>query len=408
MTQTPNSLRIHIGIFGRTNSGKSSLLNALTNQNFSIVSDEAGTTTDPVNKTMEIKGVGPVLFTDTAGFEDKTVLSEKRLEKTVDVLNRIDIALLVFSADESDEFTDFENENAFWFSKIMESKKPYIPVITKVDKISEEKLKSVKMRIDSFAKKPSVCVSSLKKSGIENLIEKIRQIADKMPRVSFTENICKTGDLVLLVMPQDIQAPKGRLILPQVHVLRELLDKKCIVVSCTADGMQQTLNSLKIVPSLIIVDSQVFERAYSLKPKESLLTSFSVLMAVSKGNIQLFKEGAFAISKLNSSSRVLIAEACTHIPQEEDIGRVKIPRMLQNTVPNIQIDFVRGTDFPKNLNDANGQPLYDLIIHCGACMFNRPYMLHRQELAKAANIPMTNYGLAIAALKGILDKIALP
>lgn len=408
MTQTPNSLRLQIGIFGRTNSGKSSLLNALTNQNSSIVSDEAGTTTDPVNKTMEIRGVGPVLFTDTAGFEDKTVLSEKRLEKTFDVLNRIDIALLLFSADESDEYTDFENENALWISKITESKKPYIPVITKVDTISEEKLRGLKTSIDSFAKKPSVCVSSLKKLGVETLIEEIRKISDKTPGVSLTENLCKTGDLVLLVMPQDIQAPKGRLILPQVHVLRELLDKKCIVVSCTADEMQKTLNSLKNAPSLIIVDSQIFDLAYSLKPKESLLTSFSVLMAASKGNIQLFKEGAFAISKLNSSSRVLIAEACTHIPQEEDIGRVKIPRMLQNAVPNIKIDFVRGTDFPENLQDANGHPLYDLIIHCGACMFTRPYMLHRQEIAKAAQIPMTNYGLAIAALKGILDKIVLP
>ncbi len=408
MIQTPNSLRLQIGIFGRTNSGKSSLLNALANQNCSIVSDNAGTTTDPVNKAMEIAGVGPVLFTDTAGFEDDTPLSEKRLEKTIAVLNRIDIALVLFPADSGDECIDFENTQSKWISKIVESKKEYVPVITKVDAVSEEKRMALKTRIDVLAKKPSVCVSSVQKLGIEELIEEIRKCVEKIPSRSLTENICKTGDLVLLVMPQDIQAPKGRLILPQVHVLRELLDKKCIVVSCTADSMQQALHSLKNAPSLIIVDSQVFEHAYSLKPKESVLTSFSVLMAAFKGDIQLFREGALAIARLNSDSRVLIAEACAHVPQEEDIGRVKIPRMLKNRAPNIKIDFVRGTDFPKNLVDSNGRPLYDLIIHCGACMFKRPYVLHRQEIARAANIPMTNYGLAIAALQGILDKIALP
>ena len=412
MTQTPYSLRLQIGIFGRTNSGKSSLLNALANQNFSIVSDEAGTTADPVNKAMEIKGIGPVLFTDTAGFEDKTSLSEKRLEKTLDVLNRIDIALLVFSADEIDErkneCRDIEDERPWWVSKIVETKKEYIPVITKVDAISKEKLLALKTRVDFLVKKPSICVSSLKKEGIEELIEEVRKIADAAPSVSLTENLCKAGDCVLLVMPQDLQAPKGRLILPQVQVMRELLDKKCMVVSCTADMMQGTLRSLKDAPSLIIIDSQIFEMAYSLKPKESLLTSFSVLMGASKGDIHLFKKGAFAISKLNSSSRVLIAEACAHVPQKEDIGRVQIPRMLRYIAPNMKIDFVRGADFPENLVNAKGRPLYDLIIHCGGCMFNRSYVLHRQEIAKKAHIPMTNYGLAIAAFKGILDKVALP
>lgn len=418
MTQTPNSLRIQIGIFGRTNSGKSSLLNALTNQDFSIVSPEAGTTADPVKKAMEIAGLGPVLFVDTAGFCDQTSLGEKRLEKTRDALACADLILAVFGADEFQEKSDFENceknllnENSkenFFVRQISESGKKIIPVLTKIDLASKSQIEFAAKKIESLTKKIPVQVSSVSCEGIENLFQRIRDEAKNDDEKSLTGNLCAAGDFVLLVMPQDIQAPKGRLILPQVQVLRDLLDKKCIVVSCTADMFEQTLRTLASPPKLIVIDSQVFPLINSLRPKNCALTSFSVLMAASKGKINLFKEGAAAIKNLSQNSRVLIAEACAHVPQDEDIGRIKIPRMLKKIAGDIKIDFVRGTDFPDSLTDENGAPRYDLIIHCGACMFNRAYVLHRQSLAEAAGIPMTNYGIAIAQISGILDEVVLP
>lgn len=418
MTQTPNSLRIQIGIFGRTNSGKSSLLNALTNQDFSIVSPEAGTTADPVKKAMEIAGLGPVLFVDTAGFCDQTSLGEKRLEKTRDALARVDLILAVFGADEFQEKSDFENceknlleknsEEIFFAKQILESGKKIIPVLTKIDLASKSQIEFAAKKIESLTKKIPVQVSSVSREGIENLFQRIRDEAKPDDEKSLTGNLCAAGDLVLLVMPQDIQAPKGRLILPQVQVLRDLLDKKCIVASCTADMFEQTLRTLAIPPKLIVIDSQVFPLINSLRPKNCALTSFSVLMAAAKGKINLFKEGAVAIKNLNQNSRVLIAEACAHVPQDEDIGRIKIPRMLKKIAGDIKIDFVRGTDFPDSLTDENGAPRYDLIIHCGACMFNRAYVLHRQSLTEAAGIPMTNYGIAIAQISGILDEVVLP
>lgn len=418
MTQTPNSLRIQIGIFGRTNSGKSSLLNALTNQDFSIVSPEAGTTADPVKKAMEIAGLGPVLFVDTAGFCDQTSLGEKRLEKTRDALARVDLILAVFGADEFQEKSDFENceknlleensEEIFFAKQILESEKKIIPVLTKIDLASKSQIEFAAKKIESLTKKIPVQVSSVSREGIENLFQRIRDEVKTDDEKSLTGNLCAAGDLVLLVMPQDIQAPKGRLILPQVQVLRDLLDKKCIVASCTADMFEQTLRTLASPPKLIVIDSQVFPLINSLRPKNCALTSFSVLMAASKGKINLFKEGAAAIKNLNQNSRVLIAEACAHVPQDEDIGRIKIPRMLKKIAGDIKIDFVRGTGFPDSLTDENGAPRYDLIIHCGACMFNRAYVLHRQSLAEAAGIPMTNYGIAIAQISGILDEVVLP
>lgn len=413
MTQTPNSLRIQIGIFGQTNSGKSSLLNALTNQDFSIVSPEAGTTADPVKKAMEIAGLGPVLFVDTAGFCDQTSLGEKRLEKTRDALARADLILAVFGADEFQEKPDFENcekksEEDFFAKQILESKKKIIPILTKIDLASKSQIEFAAKKIESLTKKIPVQVSSVSREGIENLFQRIRDEAKTEDEKSLTGNLCAVGDLVLLVMPQDIQAPKGRLILPQVQVLRDLLDKKCIVASCTADMFEQTLRTLASPPKLIVIDSQVFPLINSLRPKNCALTSFSVLMAASKGKINLFKEGAAAIKNLNQNSRVLIAEACAHVPQDEDIGRIKIPRMLKKIAGDLKIDFVRGTDFPDLLTDENGAPRYNLIIHCGACMFNRAYVLHRQSLAEAAGIPMTNYGIAIAQISGILDEVVLP
>ena len=394
---TPDSLKLQIGIFGAANSGKSSLLNFLTNQEFSIVSELAGTTADPVRKTMELPGAGPCIFIDTAGFGDGTELGSLREEKTVESLKRSDIALAVFSADTMGDTA--------WYEKLAKTGKPIVPVLTKYQK-DDTKTPEI---IQKLTGKTPVLVNSLEKIGKQDLLDAIiKAIPKDFNSLSITGDLCKSGDSVLLVMPQDIQAPRGRLILPQVQVIRELLDKKCSVMSCTTDMFVQTVNLLKNPPDLIITDSQVVKYVYDNKPQASPLTTFSILMAANKGDIKLFTEGAKALATLKADSRVLIAEACTHSPMEEDIGRVKIPRMLKTLFPDIKIDFVRGTDFPKELRDKDGNKKYDLLIHCGACMFNRTYMLQRQKEAAAAGIPATNYGVFISAFNNILDKVQIP
>ncbi len=396
LQDTPQSQRLTIGIFGKTNSGKSTLLNALTNQNFALVSEIAGTTTDPVYKTMEIHGIGPVLFIDTAGFSDKTELGKQRLEKTMEALSKCDIVLLVngtFLGDYSKPDSDYDS-----FIELLENKKkPYLLVENTTSLAGEET--SIEKENEN-----SVKVNAKSKKGIEKLIDKIKtKIPEGFDSRDFTAGLCSEGDIVMLVMPQDIQAPKGRLILPQVQILRELLDKKCIPICCTTDKFSDALKSLSSEPKLIITDSQVFKYVYENKPKNSGLTSFSVLMASNKGDIQKFIKGASKIDELTSESKVLIAEACTHVPLEEDIGRIKIPAMLRKKVgESLKIDFVRGTDFPKNLSE------YDLVIQCGSCMFNRSYVLSRQEQAESENVAMTNYGIAIAKLSGIIEQIVLP
>jgi len=400
MEDTPRSSRLHIGIFGRTNSGKSSLLNALTNQQFAVVSAVAGTTTDPVYKTMEIHGIGPVVFIDTAGFDDKSELGKQRIEKTEDAASKTDIALVVFSADSSSNFS----EELAWIAQLQTKKIPFICILNKCDMLLPEQQRLLSTKIETATHEAPICVSAEKKQGMDLIKEAlIRKIpADFMER-SFTGSLCKEGDLVLLVMPQDIQAPKGRLILPQVQIIRELLDKKCLVMSCTTDKLDATLASLKDAPHLIITDSQVYKLVFDKKPAKSMLTSFSTLLAATKGDVQQYVAGAAAIAALTEKSRVLIAEACTHAPLTEDIGREKIPRWLRAKVGDgLQIDMVSGSDFPSDLSK------YNLIIQCGACMFNRAYVLSRQQRAKEANVPMTNYGIAIAYLNGILDKVALP
>lgn len=421
MEDTPRSSRLHIGIFGRTNSGKSSLLNALTNQQFAVVSAVAGTTTDPVYKTMEINGIGPVVFIDTAGFDDKSELGKQRIEKTEDAASKTDIALIVFAPtiDSTGALqTSSENKNSLfseelsWIAQLQSKKIPFICILNKCDLLSKEQQQALVSQIELAQEtalhapthEAPICVSAEKKEGMNEIKEAlIRKIpADFMER-TFTGSLCKEGDVVLLVMPQDIQAPKGRLILPQVQILRELLDKKCIVMSCTTDKLDATLASLKSAPHLIITDSQVYKIVFDKKPADSLLTSFSTLLAATKGDIQQYVDGAAAIDALTEKSHVLIAEACTHAPLTEDIGREKIPRWLRSKVgAGLQIDMVSGSDFPEDLTK------YNLIIQCGACMFNRAYVLNRQQRAKEAGVPMTNYGIAIAHMNGILDKVAIP
>lgn len=393
LQDTPNAVRLHIGIFGKRNSGKSTLLNAITNQNVSTVSPVAGTTTDPVIKAMELNGLGPVVFYDTAGFDDEGELGSLRVEKTQEVTRKTDMAILVFRD------TDISWEMK-WYEALKEKQ---IPILCVWNEDASDNADHTKV-IQQLERRTGSEVLQLNALR-DKVADAVRQALIQLLPSDFTEetitgHLVEEHDLVLLVMPQDIQAPKGRLILPQVQTIRDLLDHKCIVQSCTVDTMDSAFAALARPPKLIITDSQVFPMVYEKKPEESLLTSFSVLFAKYKGDIRYFIESAKAIDALKADSRVLITEACTHAPLAEDIGRVKIPAMLKKKYGNsLQVDIVSGTDFPKDLQE------YNLIIHCGACMFNKKYVLSRVEQAKAAGIPMTNYGIAIAYIKKILDHI---
>ncbi len=391
LNETPRANRLHIGIFGKRNNGKSSLINAITGHNTALVSEVAGTTTDPVYKSMEIHCIGPVVLIDTAGLDDVGKLGGLRVERTREALSRSDIALFVFV-----DQPDMELE---WLKDINKTKTKLVTVINKADNL--ENIESLKENIKSLTGQQPVVVSAQNKSGIKELIAAItRSIPDDYDQRGLTDGLVEAGDTALLVMPQDLQAPKGRLILPQVQTIRELLDKKCLVFCCTADSLDGMLQTIP-APKLIITDSQVFGEVYEKKPPSSRLTSFSVLMAASKGDIEQFIKGAKAIDGLTAGSRVLIAEACTHAPLTEDIGREKIPAILKKRFgQNIKIDIVSGNDFPADL------AAYDLIIHCGACMFNRRYMLARMSQAAAQQTHICNYGIFLAHTTGILDKIA--
>lgn len=392
MKETPRSERLHIGLFGKRNSGKSSLINALTGQEVAVVSPISGTTTDPVYKAMEVPGIGPCVFIDTAGFDDEGALGELRVKKTMQVIERTDIALMVCT----DESID---EELYWSERLKEKQVPVIWIVNKSDVLPQAE--ALLHRLEKPCGQVPLLVSASARKGMEDIR---RAISNKLPDETMSQGIVgklvHEHDTVMLVMPQDKQAPKGRLILPQVQTIRELLDRKCLVLSCTTDQIDAMLQVLKYPPKLIITDSQVFQTVYEKKPEASKLTSFSVLFAQYKGDIDYYIEGANAISNLTEESRVLIAEACTHAPLTEDIGRVKIPAMLRKKIgAGLTIDFVSGTDFPEDLHS------YQLIIHCGACMFNRKYVLNRIAGARMQGIPMTNYGVAIAYLTGILNKI---
>lgn len=401
LVHTPNANRLHIALFGKRNSGKSSLINALTGQDTALVSDTPGTTTDSVQKAMEIHGIGPCLFIDTPGFDDEGELGNRRIERTWKAVEKTDIALLLCAGGGSAEETgepDF-TEELHWLEQLKAKNIPTILLINKAD--IRKNTASLAIRIkETFGSQP-IPVSAKEKTGVELIRQAIlEKLPEDFDQQSITGSLVTEGDLVLLVMPQDIQAPKGRLILPQVQTMRELLDKKCLIMSCTTDKLQETLQALSRPPKLIITDSQVFKTVYEQKPEESRLTSFSVLFAGYKGDIRYYVKSASAIGSLTESSRVLIAEACTHAPLSEDIGRVKLPHLLRKRIgEKLSIDIVAGTDFPQDLTP------YSLVIHCGACMFNRKYVLSRLERARLQNVPMTNYGVAIAFLNGILNQI---
>ena len=388
--QTPASERVHIALLGRTNAGKSAMLNCLAKQDVAIVSNTPGTTTDPVQKSMELTGMGAVVIIDTPGLDDNTTLGKERMARTAKMLDRTDIAVVLFT----DEGIDTE-------LRIMEECRtreiPVVVALNQVDRYTNRE--AIVARIEEATKGNVIATSTTTGEGIEALREAIIATRPAEERL-ITEGFCHEGDCVMLVMPQDKSAPKGRLIQPQVQTIRELLDRGCTPICCTPDKMAETLRMLAAPPQLIITDSQAFNEVYALKPEASTLTSFSILFARYKGDIELFTEGVKALKRINESSRILIAEACSHTPQNEDIGRVKLPRLLRKRFGEaLAIDIVGGADYPEDLTP------YDLVIHCGACMFNRKHVLSRVERARQQGVAITNYGVILAALTGILDRV---
>lgn len=394
LNDTPSANRVHIAFFGKMNSGKSSLINALAGQEISIVSDIGGTTTDPVKKPMEIHGIGPCVLVDTAGFDDNGALGESRVELAKRAAAQADLAVVVCTDD------DLAEEKR-WADYLASRDTPVIFVMNKSDALADAKQLAALIKAE-LGKEP-LAVSAKTGSGVEALKQELIKNAPGREEERFiTGDLLDEEDLVLLVMPQDIQAPKGRLILPQVQTLRELLDKKCLVMSVTTDKLPQALSVLAKPPKLIITDSQAYKTVYEKKPEESRLTSFSTLFAAYKGDIGYYVESAKVIDALTPQDKVLIAECCTHAPLAEDIGREKLPRLLRKKAGEaLTVDIVSGTDFPKDLSP------YRLVIQCGACMFNRKYVMARVDQAKAQQTPMTNYGVAIAHINGILDQVEI-
>ncbi len=405
MRKTPKGLRLHIGLFGRRNVGKSSLLNALTRQEVSIVSAIAGTTTDPVEKPMELLPIGPVLFIDTAGVDDTGALGERRVERTRRILDRTDLGLIIAAPDGEDGRTpramwgDFEEALA---TELAERGIPIIAVFNKADiagpdaellaHLGERKIKCVRTAA-SNGEGVADLREALIRSAPEEFINTPAIIGDLVP----------AGELAVLVVPIDKEAPKGRLILPQVQTIRDLLDNDAYCVVVKENGLAEALARLRRPPALVVTDSQAFAQVAADTPPDVPMTSFSILFARFKGDLAEMVRGAAAIKQLRPGDRVLIAEACTHHPIEEDIGRVKIPRWLSEYVGGpLEFTTTQGHDFPPDLGE------YKLVIHCGACMHNRREVLTRLLKCRRAGVPMTNYGLAIAYALGIFERALTP
>lgn len=373
MNSVATSERVHIAIFGNCNSGKSSLLNALVGQSVAVVSDVAGTTTDSVQKAVELPGVGAAVIIDTPGLDDSSTLGALRTAQSYKVLPKTDIAIVILPVAES------------FLSTLSSLEIPTIKVISKCD------LSPAQTPTDSYV----IAISATTGEGLDTLRQQIARNIESTERL-ITEGLCNAGDTVLLVMPQDGSAPKGRLIKPQVETIRELLDRGCTALCCQPAQLADALHSLATPPKAIITDSSAFAAVKPLVPQGTTLTSFSILFARYKGDLEIFTAGAERLLSLPSNANILIAEACSHTPQSEDIGRVKLPRLLRKKLgEGISITNVNGSEFPEDLTP------YDLVIHCGACMFNRKYVLSRIAAAKAQGVAITNYGLAMAKLMGI-------
>lgn len=398
MNNIPAGERIHIGFFGRRNAGKSSLVNAVTNQSLSVVSDVAGTTTDIVKKSMEILPLGPVVIIDTPGIDDEGTLGELRVGKTWQGLSLCDIAVIVIDA--SGEIGDYENELA---KALASNGTPFILCVNKKDLLSAIDMEAFKPNMDDPISKAGqvVFTSSFDKEDIEKLKMAIVEMVPEKKEKYIVRDLVRAGDNVVLVIPIDESAPKGRIILPQQLVLRELLDMKCNAICCQPESLGKVIDNQKEPPSLVITDSQAFKEVAGILPESIRLTSFSVLMARYKGDFESLLDGASAIDKLQDGDKVLIAEACTHHRQCNDIGTVKIPALLKKyTGKNLEFSFVSGGEFPENVDG------YKLVVHCGGCMIGEAEMKSRVKLAKQKNVPIVNYGMLFAKINGILERIS--
>ena len=397
MQKTPKGLRLQIGVFGRRNVGKSSFVNAVTGQNVSIVSKVAGTTTDPVDKAMELLPIGPILFMDTAGVDDTGDLGDMRVKRSRQILDRTDVAVLVAEAtnwgdDEEELLNEFETREI-----------PAVVVLNKADIYPPPEALCATLKSRSVPFMEAVAKDGRK--GVSRFRELLMQVVPEefITPPTIVGDLINPGDLVVLVVPIDLEAPKGRLILPQVQTIRDVLDHDAYCTVVKERELRDAIEGAGKKPALVITDSQAFLKVAGDTPEDVPVTSFSVLFARFKGDLQAFAEGALAIDRLESGSRVLIAEACTHHPIGEDIGRVKIPRWLRmHTGVELEFDFVQGQDFPGEIDK------YDLIIHCGSCTFNRRNLLSRVIKSRQAGVPITNYGMCIAYTLGIFERALRP
>jgi len=404
MNETPSANRIHIAFFGRRNAGKSSLVNAVTGQNTALVSDIKGTTTDPVYKAMELLPLGPVVIIDTPGYDDEGELGEMRVDRAKQVLNKTDIAILVLDGEIPSENV-LSNAEAELTGLFASKRIPFIIVLNKSDSIQD----SVKMARESEI----MPVSAKTGYNILLLKETIASLANSNPQLSIlnskrlVSDLLKPLDLAVLVIPIDKAAPKGRLILPQQQVIRDILEAGASALAVRDSELRDTLDKLEKKPAIVITDSQVFAEVASIVPRDVPLTSFSILFARCKGFLETAVRGALTLDNLNSGDKILICEGCTHHRQCDDIGTVKLPRWIKNHCGNeLEFCFCSGGDFPLNPSVSSGEvsSAYKLIIHCGGCMLNEREMQHRQSIAEEQGIPFTNYGITIAHIQGILDR----
>lgn len=384
LNQTPTGERIHIGFFGKRNVGKSSIINAVAGQNISIVSDVKGTTTDPVSKTMELLPLGPVVIIDTPGIDDFGKLGELRVNKTKEILNKTDVAVLVV-----DSVNKIQSDDENLIKLFKEKSIPYIIVYNKCDLKKVDNLKANEIE-----------VSATKNTNIDSLKNKIATFSKNYKNdKQIVGDLLSKNDIVVLVTPIDSSAPKGRLILPQVQTIRDILDSHCISIVTQTNELEMVLKSLKKPPAMVVTDSQDFGKVKSIVPKEVPLTSFSILFARYKGILNTSVSGASYIEKLKDNDTVLIAEGCTHHRQCEDIGTVKIPKLIKkHTGKNINFEFSSGAEFPNDLSK------YSLVIHCGGCMISEKEVENRRKIAESQNVPFTNYGTIIAYMNGILKR----